>query len=292
MAKSLKQIRQELAKLEEETTQLSAQLKDLYRQYLEALSQSINQQLILAVYQICTQIYPEEFLKLSYNQREELQTKIRQLGQEINTKLLAYLELPQPSPQATITEQILMQLSLSQDPAFELPELEQENTLSAIKTPEDLVTWCKQLEQGIRITLDNLSQGVNHTLQQAQVIPNQLPPKLLEMALQAEEGGISAGNSPNILNLLVETSHKKDDEDKADQAENEEEETDAKITKMSAIHLRLSEIEFADPQLSIQRKGIRQELEKLKKMRKTYHVTQRELAKAEAEAAWRSSWHD
>ncbi|MEM8779789.1 MAG: hypothetical protein AAGF26_13135, partial [Cyanobacteria bacterium P01_G01_bin.49] len=140
------------------------------------------------------------------------------------------------------------------------------------------------------IILDNLSQEVNHSLQKAKIIPNQLPPKLLEMALQAEEAA-STGNSPNILDLLVETSQKTENENNENEEE-EPEETDAKVTKISAIRLRLSEIEFAEPQLSIQRKAIRQELEKLKKMRKNYHLTQRESAKAEAEAAWRSSWHE
>lgn len=288
MVKSLQQIRQELAQLEEQAAQLFTELKNLYHQYLDALNQSVNQQLILAVYQICTQIYPEEFLKLSYSQREKLQTQVRELGKNLQAQLLAYLELPQPSPQATITEQILMQLSQSQETSFQLPELEPENAPSVIKTPEDLVTWCKQLEQGIRMVLDNLSQEINRTLQKAQIIPSQLPPKLLEMALQSEEGGMSSGNSPNILNVLIETTNKQESETDDD----EEEESDSKITKLSAIHLRLSEVEFADPQLGIKRKPIRQKLEKLKKMRKTYHLTQRDLAKAEAEAAWRSSWHE
>ncbi|MEA5510108.1 hypothetical protein VB715_10075 [Crocosphaera sp. UHCC 0190] len=287
MAKSLQQIRQNLTALQEQATQLSTELNDLYRQYLESLSQSVHKQLILAVYQICTQIYPEEFLKLSYSQREKFQEKIRNLGKGIQPKLLAYLSLPQPVPKPTITEQqIFIQLS-GKDPSFQLPELPEENEIYTIKTPEDLVNWCKKIEQGIRIILDELSQEVNSNLQKAQIISSNLPPQLLEMALQAEEGGMSAGNSPNILNLLVETSHKEEEEE-----EEEDEDQPSKITKISAIHLRLSEIEFADPQLSIQRKGIMKQLEMLKRMRKAYILAQQDYAQAEAEAAWRSSWHE
>ncbi|MEA5533890.1 hypothetical protein [Crocosphaera sp. XPORK-15E] len=287
MAKSLQQIRQNLTALEEQATQLSTELNELYQQYLESLSQSVNKQLILAVYQICTQIYPEEFLKLSYSQREKLQEKIRNLGKGIQPKLLAYLSLPQPAPKPTITEQQIFRQLAVQDSSFQLPEIPEANEIYTIKTPEDLVNWCKKIEQGIRIVLDELSQEVNRNLQKAQIISSNLPPQLLEMALQAEEGGISAGNSPNILNLLVETSHKGEDKEEED-----DDDQPSQITKISAIHLRLSEIEFADPQLSIQRKGIMKQLETLKKMRKAYGLTQQEHAQAEAETAWRSSWHE
>ncbi len=291
MAKSLQQIRQDLADFEEKTTQLSLELNHLYRNYLEALSQSIKQQLILACYHICTQIYPEKFLKLSFSKREKLQNNLRQLGQGIQEQLLSYLTPRSSTPQATITEQLLFQFSQSEEPSLDVnkSEVDSESKAFNIKNPEELVNWCKTIEEGIDETLESLSQKANNYLHQAQIIPPNLPPQLLEMALQAEEGRLSAGGTPNIINLLVETN--KDKQKKEQQEQQEQQESDSQVTKFSAIHLRLSDIVFPNPTLSIERKEIRKHLEKLKKMRQSYHQTQREYATAEAETAWRSSWY-
>ncbi|WP_107666907.1 hypothetical protein [Cyanothece sp. BG0011] len=291
MAKSLQKIRQEIEQLKEKSTEIFTELNELYKRYLEALNLSVKKQLILAVYEICTKIYPEEFLKLSYSQREKFQGNIRELCKPLESKLLAYITFPQPTPTATITEQILTQLSLINNKEFQLQTQEEDDSISKIENPEDLVLWCQRVEQGIRMIIHDLSQDVNHELQKNNIIASQLPPKLLDMALQAEEEGMSSGNSPNILNLLIETSNK-DDSDEPDNEEEDEENQESQITKISAIHLRLSDIEFADPQLSIQRQQIRQKLEIVKKIRKAYQKVQRENAQAEAEAAWRSSWHE
>jgi polyhydroxyalkanoate synthesis regulator protein len=290
MTKSLQKIRKEKEQLEEKSTQLFTELNNIYKHYLESLSLSVKKQLVLAVYQICTQVYPEEFLKLSYSRREKLQGTIKQFYQRLESQFLAYITFPQPAPPVTITEQILKQLSGTNETEFQLPNEEQELPFSEIVNPEDLVLWCKRLEKGIRIILHELSQEVNRELQTNQIIASKLPPQLLEMALQSEESDMSSGNSPNILNLLVETRNK--EEEQKDSETDDDDDKESQITKISAIHLRLSDIEFADHQLSIQRQQIRQQLEILKKMRKAYQKIQREQAQAEAEAAWRSSWHD
>ncbi|MDJ0843796.1 hypothetical protein [Crocosphaera sp.] len=293
MAKSLQKIRQEIEQLEDKSREIFTELNGLYKRYLEALSLSVKKQLILAVYEICTKIYPEEFLQLSYNQREKLQGKIRELCQPLESKFLAYVTFPQPTPTATLTEQILTQLSLINNKEFQLENTKEDDSISEIENPEDLVLWCKRVEQGIRMIIQALSQDVNRELQKNHIIANQLPPQLLEMALQAEEGGMSSGNSPNILTLLIETNRKESNDEEEEQENEEDEDTkESQITKISAIHLRLSDIEFADPQLSIQRQQIRQRLDIVKKIRKAYQKIQRENAQAQAEAAWRSSWHE
>ncbi len=289
MAKSLQKIRQEIEKLEEQSREFFTELNKIYKDYLETLYLSIKKQLVIATYQVCTHIYPEAFLKLSYSKREKLQGKIKELCQPLESQLLAYITFPQPSPTATITEQILTQLTMIENAGFKLQNQEEDDSLAEIKNPEDLVLWCKRVEEGVRMILHNLSQEVNSELQKHKIIASQFPPQLWEMALQAEEGGMSSGNSPNIINLLIETNKKqetKDDED--DEDENKE----SQITKVSAVNLRLSDIEFSDPQLSIQRQQIRQQLERVKKMHQAYQKIQRENSRAEAEAAWRSSWHD
>ncbi|MGK7958152.1 MAG: hypothetical protein AB4063_23285 [Crocosphaera sp.] len=292
MAKSLQKIRQEIEQLETQSKEIFTELNGLYKRYLESLNLSVKKQLILAAYEICTKIYPEKFLQLSYSQREALQGKIRELCQPLESKLLAYITFPQPTPTATITEQILTQLSLISNKEFQLQNTEEDDSISEIANPEDLVLWCKRVEQGVRMIIHNLSQDVNRELQKDNIIASELPPQLLEMALQAEEGGMSSGNSPNILNLLIETNRKESDDEEENEDENEEDNQESQITKISAIHLRVSDLEFADHQLSIQRQQIRKKLEIVKKIRKAYQKVQRENAQAQAEAAWRSSWHE
>ena len=294
MAKSLQKIRQEIEQLEQQSKDFFTGLNELYKRYLELLSLSLKKQLILAVYEICTKIYPEEFLRLSYSKREKLQGQIRELCQPIESKFLAYITFPQPAPTATLTEQILTQLSLMKNQEFQVEheddDGENDDSISQIDNPEDLVLWCKRVEQGIRVITHNLAQDVNRELQKNKIIASQFPPQLLEMALQAEEGASSSGNPPNILNLLIET-NRKDKQEEGENSDNEDN-RESQITKISVIHLRLSDIEFADPQLSIQRQQIRQKLDIVKKIRKAYQKIQRENAQAQAEAAWRSSWHD
>ena len=103
MAKSLQKIRQEIEQLETQSKEIFTELNGLYKRYLESLNLSVKKQLILAAYEICTKIYPEKFLQLSYSQREALQGKIRELCQPLESKLLAYITFPQPTPTATIT---------------------------------------------------------------------------------------------------------------------------------------------------------------------------------------------
>ena len=285
MPKSLQQIRHDLTVFEKKTKELALELSRLYSNYLESLSQSVQQQLILACYHICTQIYPEQFLKLSFSQREKLQDNLRQLGQGIQDKLLFYSNPPSSVLQSSVTEQTGFQLSELKEPLSKINDsgVDSESQVLKIENPEELVNWCKTIEQSINDTLESLSKKANNYLQQAQIIPPNLPSQLLEMAFKAEEGELSAGRTPNIINLLVETN--REEKEKGEESESE-------ISRFSAVQLQLSEIVFANATLSLKRKEIRKLLEKLKKIHQSYHQTQQEYAKVEAETAWRSSWHE
>ncbi|BBA79557.1 hypothetical protein RGRSB_1070 [cyanobacterium endosymbiont of Rhopalodia gibberula] len=291
MSKSLQQIRQDLTVFEKKTKEIALELNRLYSNYLESLSQSVQQQLILACYHICTQIYPEQFLKLSFSKREKLQNNLRQLCQGIQDQLLFYSELPSSVLQATVKEQVVFQLSELEKPSskeehsskIDDSEVDPESQVLTSENPEELVNWCKTIEQRINDTLENLSKEANNYLQQAQIIPTDLPSQLLEMTFKAEEGELSAGRTPNIINLLVETNREKKEKG---------EESESEITRFSAIQLQLSEIVFANATLSLKRKEIRNFLEKLKKIHQSYRQAQQEYAKVEAETAWRSSWHE
>lgn len=80
MARPIERIEQDIVELEKAIRLIAEQLQNAYTSYLEVLGQALHQQLILASYHLCTQGYPESFLKLSLNQRQKLQKAVRKLG--------------------------------------------------------------------------------------------------------------------------------------------------------------------------------------------------------------------
>ncbi len=287
MPGAIQRIKEDLEILKDQVTTFVVTFSDTYRKYLEILSQAVQKQLIVACYQICTQIYPDEFLKLSFNQRQKLQEDLRNLAQETRSQLLSSLDYsipPSLTPSLNLMEQMLLELPPSEEKLPASNESEQ-NLVTEISNPEELVRWSKHIEQNITEILDDLSQKANLYLQQAQILPSKLPPKLLNMAIHAEEGGMPMSGAPNLLNLLVEAHADKD-------GNFEDGEENAKPTKITAIHLRLSEVEFTEPTVSLERNHIRSLLEKLSRLRQHYRQKQRELAIAEAETAWRASWYE
>ncbi|MGF1521024.1 MAG: hypothetical protein ACFBSF_01720 [Leptolyngbyaceae cyanobacterium] len=87
MARSLEQILRDIESLTAATNTVDQDLKSLYQRYLEVLSKAVRQQLVLAAYHLCTQVYPEAFLKLSVNQREKVQTGIRKIAGQGQSQL-------------------------------------------------------------------------------------------------------------------------------------------------------------------------------------------------------------
>ena len=87
MAGAIEQIERELVALDKATIQCEAEFQKLYTHYLEALGQAVKQQLVLASYYLCTQAYPERFLKLSLASRQKLQQAMRKLGDQAKTQL-------------------------------------------------------------------------------------------------------------------------------------------------------------------------------------------------------------
>lgn len=98
MAGVLGQIEREIVALERATDQLAEELEKLYGQYLKALGQSVQQQLITASYHLCTQAYPDRFLTLSFSQRQKLQQALRKLGRQAEDDLQKQLKCLRESP--------------------------------------------------------------------------------------------------------------------------------------------------------------------------------------------------
>ena len=96
MVRSVETIRKELKSLEAATATLAEEFDRLYGTYLDALGQAIRQQVVLATYHLCTQVYPDAFLDLSVSQQEALQKHIRQLGRDGQRWLQELMEETEP----------------------------------------------------------------------------------------------------------------------------------------------------------------------------------------------------
>lgn len=261
---TVEQIDRDIAVIEEAVNAIATELESAYISYLTALGQAVGKQLMLATYHLCTQGYPQQFVSLSLNERQQLQQKIRKLGQEAAERLLEHIEADDS-----------LEFSFLQEQALETVNKER------FANPIELVNWQHRVERAIASTLKMLSSKSNNVLQQAGILPNKLPlSPLLEAATSSLEATPEAINGPpNLLNLLVET-------------DSERESQESSVTQITAIHLRLVEIEFADATVRAGRNQIRNLLGKVSKIERDYQKKQRERDVAEAEAAWRSSWFE
>ena len=295
--RSFQRINQEKKELEKKSTQLFFEFNNIYKDYLKLLGSTSNKQLILAVYQICTHIYPKLFLKLSNSQRKELQEKIKELCKSSEFQFLSYMTVPQPISSEVVVGEISKYLfPYKKDNIKQFQDkrkrLSFTNKLDKndkdedkIINPEDLIKWCRGIEQGIQITLNNFSQEINNRLKQNKIISNYSTSHLFEIGSKIEDKRFLSESYPNILNLLVE-----------ENASNKISELGGKnskepsVIKISTLHLKLSDIEFNDSELSFRRKKISQQTEKLNQVQKKYQKIKKEYIQAKAESEWNSNW--
>ncbi|RCJ38626.1 hypothetical protein A6769_09550 [Nostoc punctiforme NIES-2108] len=286
MARAIERIEQDIAALQEAIRAIATELQSAYASYLNSLGIAVRKQLILASYHLCTQGYPENFLHLSLNQRQQLQQAIRKLGQLAAEQLLIYLT----------SEESAEDEGDEEDEIDEVDEVDEEVTPSSsslflntsnsqyltanTSDPIELAKWQQKLEEVAHEILKKLSHDANLLLQKAGVLPKKLPEPILAAAAAASEASAEVmPGPPNLLNLVIEI-------------ENEQQSENSGLTQIMAINLRLGEIEFADVTLSSDRKRIRSILVQLNKLGREYKKRYKEKAIAEAEAAWRASWFE
>lgn len=141
MARSLDQISKDLALLEKATASIDEDLKTLYQDYLAVLGQAVKRQLVLAVYHLCTQAYPDEFLELSVGQREKIQVGIRKIAQQGQSQI----------------EQLGQVLDLS-GLATKLEEAVAARTADEQEPETGLSTESAEVPSGEQISVDNVAQ--------------------------------------------------------------------------------------------------------------------------------------
>ncbi|MHC5672940.1 hypothetical protein [Nostoc sp.] len=267
MARAIERIERDIAGLKEAIRAIAVELQTAYASYLNSLGLAVRKQLILASYHLCTQGYPESFLHLSLNQRQQLQQAIRKLGQLASEELLTYIKSEGDEEDEGVTP-VIMDTSTPEPLSLDT------------SNPIELAKWQQNLEEVTQEILKKLSHDANILLQKAGVLPKKLPEPILAAAAAASEASAEVmPGPPNLLNLVIEI-------------ENEQQSEDSGLTQIMAINLRLGEIEFADVTLSSERRQIRSILVQLNKLGREYQKAHRERAIAEAEAAWRASWFE
>lgn len=311
MARSVEHIEREIAGLEQTVAAIARQFYQAYQTYLSALGPTVRQQLVLAAYHLCTQGYPDQFLSLSLNQRQDFQQHLLQLAHFTESQLKGLLHQPgsaSPLPNSApdFNPILLPDTDPTPDTANESPlstAIQPETTdlaespfpsdepvapspapppsdaeFPTALSPKALIHWQEQIEEGISEILQESSHHANRLLQKASILPNKLPDPILEVAAKAGAATETAVGPPNLLNLIVQT------EDEDDES--------SSITHIMAIRLRLAEIEFGDPALTTGRSHLRNLSSKLSQVKRDYQKKQREKTIAAAEAAWRASWYE
>jgi hypothetical protein len=276
MARAIERIERDITALQEAIRAIAVELQNTYTSYFHTLGQAVRKQLILASYHLCTQGHPENFLKLSLNQRQQLQQSLRKLGQQTAERLLTFIGSGEPEVAAsaeTETEAGENDSNANHQNQHNSPAFDPAN-------PIELSQWQQELDQASQEALKRVSHDANVLLQKAGILPKKIPEPILAAAAAAAEAAAEVvPGPPNLLNLVIEM-------------ENEQESEDSSLTQIMAVNLRLGEIEFADAALLSERKQIRNILVQLNKLGREYQKKHRELKIAEAEAAWRASWFE
>jgi hypothetical protein len=291
MARSIEQVGQDLHHLQAASSKLGTELTDAYKSYFQTLAPTLKQQSIQSCYHLCTTCYPEAFLKLNYNQRSHLLKTLQRVIGNVIADLVIHIEPVtlgnnEDEPTGELTSMPIMPIDW-------------------FATPTSLSTWHQNLESEIAHSLKEISYKVNLLLQQARVMPPNIPKPILEASTQADRQGESNVNVPNLLTVLIEQeSDEQQLEDPLQQAiaandsESIESDLDSdidnfpQIIQIHSLYLRLTEIEFSNVNVLSSRKNIERLVDKIKMLRREYLQKQQELKIAEAESAWRNSWFE
>jgi hypothetical protein len=307
---SIQHLTREISAIESKTETLAAQIQETYQDYLERLGITVQRQLVAAGYYLCTQLFPDVFLRLKYSDREKMQRSLQQIAEEakqsLNLATLGNKILEESTPkddffldddedeedpedsesgaESSSDENQREALTGEKDSDLDIGDTGDRNNdpsqPPSRTNPQVLADWYSEIEQAIGDVLRQVSQKATHILERSGVIHNQLPEPLLEVATQSEAAENVGSEHPNILNLVVEMGKMNEEGRKSS----------TQRIEIVAIYLRLSDLEFTDTYLVSHRNKLRSQLQQLKSLGKIYHKRNREYSIAQAESAWRSSW--
>ncbi|MUG98285.1 primosomal protein [Scytonema sp. UIC 10036] len=330
MARAIERIERDIQALEEAIQAIAKELQNAYANYLMTLGQTVRQQLNQATYYLCTQGYPESFLRLSLNQRQQLQKSVRKFGQQTAEQLQALMKSEQQ--EASQDEQNKEQ---REDKNNERDEENRKNDEDGTKeelrskggreqesdkeenpslfaslpfSPPSPISALFSLSERSPVPLPPFPNSSNpieilkwqHGLERA--VQDKLKLVSRDANLLLQRSGILPKKLPEpILEAAAAAASEASAEvmpgppnllNLVIEVDGEQQSEEPNLTQIMALNLRLGEIEFNDVTLSSSRKQIRSILIQLNKLGQEYHKKQRERSIAQAEAAWRAIWSD
>ncbi len=295
MAKPIERVEQDLHQLRTTSRELGRELTAAYRSYFGCFAPTLKQQAIQGCYHLCTNFYPEAFLKINYDRRAQLLKTLQRVISNAIADLSVHIESSGSTSNSENDDEPTGELT----PMPAIP-------IDWFETPSSLSTWQRNLEEELNHSLKEISYKLNVLLQQAQIMPSDIPKPILEANPEADRQGGNTASIPNLLSVLIgkNSNQREEENDDDDEEEDPEDALDAmmenliqardpaQIIQIHSLFLRLTEVEFANITVLSLRKNISQLANKVKILNREYMHKQQELKIAEAEAAWRNSWFE
>jgi hypothetical protein len=180
MGATLEQLNQEMGQLRKTTSEVGLELRQILTEYFAVLARSVQRQVVMSSFHLCTEVYPEAFLERSVFERETLQRSFRQVSRDMTEALATALQTFQ--------------------------ELELEGEADPILVLE---LW-EELEDSVTDLFRDSSRRLNHLLQDAHVMKIKSLDKLLDSADKATATGRTITNPPHLLKALVDPEEEED----------------------------------------------------------------------------------
>jgi hypothetical protein len=87
MGATIEQLHQEMDQLRKTTSEVGLELRQVLTEYFAVLVRSLQRQVVMSSFHLCTEVYPEAFLERSVFERETLQQNIRKVSREMTDAL-------------------------------------------------------------------------------------------------------------------------------------------------------------------------------------------------------------
>lgn len=323
-------IEQDIAAIEAKTTAIAKDFSSQYEDYLTELRRAVRHQVGALCHYLCTQVHPESFLKLTFDQRRELLSQIQQLTQFADRQLtLPQLLAPKDSPDSRESESNRPQQATASvanqilDPKLSDPApiaddlLVDELDYEDLDDYEDLVNeFAPPAEPRIELRLDQVptlpetardfadlrldtpagqlhwQESLDHNIVQVLRSLSQSATKLLD------DTNILSSPLPDVIgssNDPSETTEIVSNPPNLVSLVMESKGRDKarkpeSRVQIVAIYLRLSDLEFQDTSLMARRNVLRGTQQHLQTLAQTYSKRLRDRSIAQAEALWQANW--
>jgi hypothetical protein len=323
MSANLEQIDRDLESLRQAAQSLAQEGERSYQQYLKILGRAARQQMTLASYHICTQVYPDNFLQLSMSDRQQFQEKLQRLSQQTENALqdcwsMPVIELPSTDPTdladppdpALTGDQFVDWLPAgfwSTPPAPEglppgetLPESESSQISEALEFEAEHESSEPELPQLDFSVLPSVKE-ILAELKQAQANAEAQIAEILHKASKDLDQQLQAAKilPATPLEMVLEIAAKAEAAGRpvtrnpnllTAMIDSEQEREHPPEAAVIAVYLQLGEIEFNDTTLMSERNQLRRFSAQLDKLDQQVQKKMRERQTILAAAAWRATW--